>query len=122
MNGITVILLSAFALLLNSDESSAAFSSHEAIGSNGEQVEQAVVFLGDIKSGKTIESTATMPVIDQQTCTFSPHAQALVMNQPIDIVNSDPIADNAQVMQNMMTMVNPLQPRLGMERVSLRVP
>ena len=122
MNGITVILLSAFALLLNSDESSAAFSSHEAIGSNGEQVERAVVFLGDIKCGRAIESAATKPVIDQQTCTFSPHVPVLVMDQPIDIVNSDPIVHNAHVTQNMMTMVNPLQPRLGMERVSLRVP
>lgn len=122
MNGITVILLSAFALPLSLDECSAAFSSHEAMGSNGEQVEPAVVFLGDIKCGKAIESAATKPVIDQQTCTFSPHVQVLVIDQPIDIVNRDPIAHNAHVTQNMMTVVDPLQPRPSMERVSLRVP
>ena len=122
MNGITVILLSVFALPLSSDESAAAFSSHEAIGSNGEQVEPAVVFLGDIKCAKAIESAATKPVIDQQTCTFSLQVQVLVMDQPIDIVNRDPIAHNAHVMLNMMTVVNPLQSRQSMERVSLRVP
>lgn len=86
------------------------------------QVEEVVVFLGDIKSGKGIESTAAMPVINQQTCTFSPHVQVVVLDQPVEIVNSDPITHNAHVTQNMMTVVNPLQPRQGMERVSLRVP
>ena len=81
---------------------------------DGKQVEEVVVFLGDIKSGKGIESTATIPVIDQQTCTFSPHVQVLVMDQPIEIVNSDPITHNAHVTQNMMTVINPLQPRQGM--------
>ena len=86
------------------------------------QVEEVVVFLGDIKSGKDIESTATMPVINQQTCTFSPHVQVVVMDQPVEIVNSDPITHNAQMTQNMMTVVDPLQSRRSMERVSLRVP
>ena len=78
------------------------------------QVEEVVVFLGDIKSGKDIESTATMPVINQQTCTFSPHVQVHVIDEPIEIVNNDPITHNAHVTQNMMTVVNPLQPRQGM--------
>lgn len=78
------------------------------------QVEEVVVFLGDIKSGKKIVSTATMPVIDQQTCTFSPHVQVHVIDEPIEIVNNDPITHNAHVTQNMMTVVNPLQPRQGM--------
>ena len=63
-----------------------------------------------------------MPVINQQTCTFSPHVQVHVIDEPIEIVNNDPITHNAHVTQNMMTGVNPLQPRQSMERVSLRVP
>ena len=87
---------------------------HRIKVNQSQQVAEVVVFLGDIKAGKAIETVAIKPVIDQRTCTFSPHVQVLARYQPVDIVNNDPIVHNAHVTQNMMTVINPLQPRQGM--------
>ena len=87
---------------------------HKIKVNQSHQVAEVVVFLGDIKAGKAIETVAIKPVIDQRTCTFSPHVQVIALYQPIDIVNNDPIVHNAHVTQNMMTVINPLQPRQGM--------
>ncbi|MFQ5495102.1 MAG: carboxypeptidase regulatory-like domain-containing protein [Phycisphaerae bacterium] len=78
------------------------------------QVAEVVVFLGDIKAGKPIEPLADKPVIDQRTCTFSPHVQVVARYQPLEIVNNDPVAHNAHVTQRMSTVINPMQPRRGM--------
>lgn len=78
------------------------------------QVAGVVVFLGDIRAGKPIKPPAEKAVIDQRTCTFFPHVQVLLVDQVFDIVNSDPVAHNAHITQNMMTLFNPMQPRQGM--------
>lgn len=87
---------------------------HKIKVNQSHQVAEVVVFLGNVKAGKAIETVAIKPVIDQRTCTFSPHVQVIARYQPIDIVNNDPIVHNAHVTQNMMTVINPLQPRQGM--------
>lgn len=79
------------------------------------RVAEAILFLADIKEGKTIPKPDTKPVIDQKNCTFVPHVQVLMEDQPFDIVNSDPVAHNAKCDQNMLTLFNPLQPMQGMK-------
>ncbi len=86
-------------------------------------VADAVVFLGDIKSGKAIPQTEGKPTITQRQCTFEPHVQVLQAGQPFDVVNGDPVAHNAQCVQHMKTLFNPLQPTQGLRNeFSIRRP
>ncbi len=77
-------------------------------------VAQAVVFLGNIKAGKSIPETLAKPVINQKNCTFDPHVQVLQTRTPFEVVNLDPVAHNAQCVQNMVTLFNPMQPKQGL--------
>jgi len=87
---------------------------HKIRVNDKQQVEDVIVFLGDIKAGKPVEPPAEKPVLNQRTCTFFPHVQVVIRDQSLDIVNSDPVAHNAHVTQHMMTLFNPMQPRQGM--------
>jgi len=79
-----------------------------------QQVEEAVVFLGDIRAGKAPEPPAQKPFIDQKSCTFTPHVQVAVVDQPFEIVNSDPVAHSAHITQNRVTVYNRMQPQQNM--------
>lgn len=79
-----------------------------------QQVAEAVVFLGDIRAGKAIEPPATKPAIDQRACTFSPHVQVIIKDQPLEITNSDPLAHSAHITQHRQTIYNRMQPQQGM--------
>lgn len=78
------------------------------------QVREVVVFLSDIKAGKPLPVPEQRPVLDQKTCTFAPHVLVLVAGQPFEIVNSDPVAHNANCVQSRISLFNPLQPKQGM--------
>ena len=77
-------------------------------------VAEAVVFLGDIRAGKAAVPPARGPVIDQHKCTFSPHVQVIQKDQPLAIVNSDPVAHSAHLTQHRKTLYNRMQPKKGM--------
>ena len=81
---------------------------------DAKQVANVVVFLGDIASGKAVETESNKPVINQRICTFEPHVQIVQTGQPFAVVNSDPIAHNLHCTQDRSTLFNPIQPRLGM--------
>jgi plastocyanin len=77
-------------------------------------VGEAVVFLGDISRGKDFSKRDKSPVIDQRVCTFDPHVQAVVVKEPVDILNSDPVAHNINANQRIFTLFNVLQPQQNM--------
>lgn len=79
-----------------------------------QQVEEAVVFLGNIRAGKAVVPPTEKPVIDQRTCTFRPHVQVLVKDQPFEIINSDPLAHSAHLTQHRKSVYNRMQPQQGM--------
>jgi len=79
------------------------------------RVADAVVFLSDISRGKAPESPAKAARIDQHTCEFKPHVQAVVARAPIEIVNDDPVAHNIKADQGVATLFNVLQPSKGMK-------
>lgn len=78
------------------------------------RVADAVVFLADIRQGKAFPKEAKTPKIDQQTCEFHPHVQAVRAREEVDIVNSDPVAHNINATQRIYTLFNILQPLRGM--------
>jgi plastocyanin len=79
------------------------------------QVRNAVVFL-NIKAGKAPERKDDKSTIDQKGCEFTPHVQVVQLNQPVEIVNSDPVAHNIQATQSLRTLFNHLQPQQGMKQ------
>ncbi len=74
----------------------------------------AIVFLGNIKKGKAIPKPTAKSTIKQEHCTFVPHVQVIHTKEKFDVVNKDPVAHNAQCVQNMVTLFNPMQPKKGL--------
>lgn len=80
-------------------------------------VAEAVVFLADITKGKAIPKRDSPPTVDQKLCTFVPHVQAVIMKEPVEIINSDPVAHNIKADQRIFTLFNILQPQQNMKAV-----
>jgi len=79
------------------------------------QVAEAVVFLADVTEGKDFPKSDDKPKINQETCTFHPHVQAVRARQEVEIVNSDPVAHNINATQRIYTLFNIVQPMQGMK-------
>jgi plastocyanin len=79
------------------------------------RVTDAVVFLSDISRGKAPEAPSKAARIDQSSCEFKPHVQAVVARMPVEIVNDDPVAHNIKADQGVATLFNVLQPSQGMK-------
>jgi hypothetical protein len=79
-----------------------------------QQVQEVIVFLGDIREGLAPQPPAEKPVIDQKACTFVPHVQVVIKDQPFEIVNSDPVAHSAHLVQHRTTVYNRMQPQQNM--------
>lgn len=80
-----------------------------------QQVAEAVVFLGDIREGRPLPKPKEPARIDQTTCTFHPHVQAMVQKQGVEVVNNDPLLHNIQAVQGVRELFNRAQPRKGMK-------
>jgi len=78
------------------------------------RVAEAVVYLSDITSGRAPDKRDKPPLIDQSTCEFAPHVQVVIAREPVDILNSDPVAHNIKADQGVATLFNVLQPSKGM--------
>lgn len=78
------------------------------------RVAEAVVFLADIAEGKDFPKSGAPPIIDQKACQFHPHVQVVRARQPVEIVNSDPVAHNINASQRIYTLFNILQPQQNM--------
>ncbi len=77
-------------------------------------VSEAVVYLADISEGKDFTRPDAIPMIDQKSCRFHPHVQIVRARQPVEIVNSDPVAHNINASQRIYTLFNILQPQQNM--------
>ena len=74
-----------------------AFDESLMIGPKG-SVGNAFVYIKAGLEGKNFE-TPTMPVvIDQKGCWFQPHVLGLQTNQPLQVINSDPVTHNIHPM------------------------
>ena len=80
-------------------------------------VAEAVVYIADITTGKAIPKRNKPLTIDQKLCTFVPHVQAAVTKEPVEIINSDPVAHNIKADQRIFTLFNILQPQQNMKAV-----
>lgn len=79
------------------------------------QVADAVIFIADIREGKSFDKRAEPPLINQHHCEFVPHVQAVRLKEDVAILNSDPVAHNIKADQRIYTLFNVLQPQQGMK-------
>lgn len=78
---------------------------------DGGAVQDSVVFLRDVASGKAWPEMKT-PVVDQEMCKFRPHVQVARQGK-IDIVNSDPVLHNTHGYYGKRTAFNVALPEKG---------
>jgi hypothetical protein len=76
-------------------------------------VENVVVYLVDIKSGKKMDLPA-QPTIDQKGCRYEPHVQIIGKGTELQVKNSDPILHNIHSYLGTSTIINLAEPKQGM--------
>jgi plastocyanin len=76
-------------------------------------VENVVVYLVDIKSGKKMDLPA-QPVVDQKGCHYQPHTQIIGKGSELQVKNSDPILHNIHSYLGTTTVINLAEPKQGM--------
>jgi hypothetical protein len=74
-------------------------------------VQEAVVYLKDVKKGKAWEKTKA-PEIDNVKCDFKPHVQVIPAGD-IEVVNTDPVLHNTHGFYGKLTAFNVALPNQG---------
>ena len=75
-------------------------------------VQEAVVYLTEVKQGKAWGAATENPLLDQENCRFRPQTQ-IVPKGPIDILNSDPLLHNTHGYYGRRTAFNLALPNQG---------
>ena len=86
----------------------AKFSESLIVGSNG-GVQNAVLFLKDIKKGKKFEVSPIQ--VDQRGCQFRPHVFIVPAGKSFDLINSDGILHNFRTTGTKNPILNKAQPK-----------
>jgi hypothetical protein len=85
------------------------------VGTDGKSLANVFVYVKD-GLGNYVFDTPTDPVtIDQKDCRYHPHVFGIRVNQPLQIVNSDPTLHNIHAMPKSNTEFNNGQPIQGMK-------
>jgi hypothetical protein len=88
----------------------------EILVTDDKGVQQAVVYLKGVASGKAWEGATAKPELNQRNCRFFPEVQVIPRGD-IDIVNSDPVLHNTHGYYGRRTAFNVALPNQG-QRVS----
>jgi len=75
-------------------------------------VQEAVVYLKEVKRGKAWEKAKGTPAIDNVKCDFKPHVQVIPAGD-IEIVNTDPVLHNTHGFYGKLTAFNVALPNQG---------
>jgi len=85
------------------------------VGSDGKSLGNVFVYVKD-GLGNYVFDTPTKPAtIDQKSCRYHPHVFGMMVNQPLEIVNSDPTLHNIHAMPKGNAEFNNGQPIQGMK-------
>jgi plastocyanin len=85
------------------------------VGSDGKSLGNVFVYVKD-GLGNYVFDTPTKPAtIDQKSCRYHPHVFGIMVNQPLEIVNSDPTLHNIHAMPKGNAEFNNGQPIQGMK-------
>ncbi len=83
----------------------------EVVVGPGGELANVIVWIKNAPSGP---ATTTPAVLDQKGCLYHPHVQALEVNQPLQIKNSDNTLHNVHTLPNVNSQFNEGQPVQGM--------
>jgi len=116
-----------FAVTKNPEVCGAADRKIDFVKVNNGALQEAVVYLSKIKSGKAFPKELTRPTkLDQHNCAFHPFFGVMANSQKLDVVNSDPVLHNIhtyeQIGRAKRTVFNVSQPDKGTieKKVKLR--
>ncbi len=76
-------------------------------------MENVIVYLVDIKSGKKMDLPA-QPMVDQKSCHYEPNVQIIAKDSTLQVKNSDPILHNIHSYLGTTTVINLAEPKQGM--------
>ncbi|OLC08767.1 MAG: hypothetical protein AUH41_07340 [Gemmatimonadetes bacterium 13_1_40CM_66_11] len=77
-------------------------------------VENVVVYLVNVASGKKFESSMK-PMLDQRGCHYHPHVQVVPLHAALQVKSSDPILHNVHSFLNGTTVINfAMPPQAGL--------
>ena len=63
-------------------------------------LQNVIVFIADGLGDRTFDPPAQPAVIEQKGCLYQPHVLAMQANQPLEVVNADPVMHNIHPMPN----------------------
>jgi len=86
-----------------------AIPSEELVVSPDSGIQFAVVYLTDIKAGRSLFNMPT-PVLDQSGCRFQPHVSVVPIGKPMKVRNSDGILHNIHTASLKNPPINIAQP------------
>jgi len=84
------------------------------VGAGGE-LQNVFVYVKDGLGNRTFTAPTTPITLDQQGCRYRPHVFGIMVNQPLEIVNSDPTLHNIHATPKVNTEFNTGQPIKGMK-------
>jgi hypothetical protein len=85
------------------------------VGADGKTLGNVFVYVKDGLDKYSFDTPSTPAKIDQQNCRYHPHVFGLMVNQPLEIVNSDPTLHNIHAMPKGNSEFNNGQPIQGMK-------
>src|SRR5258706_8867884 len=85
------------------------------VSEDGKTLGNVFVYVKDGLGNYVYDTPTTSAKIDQQNCRYHPHVFGLRVNQPLEIVNSDPTLHNIHAMPKANSEFNNGQPIQGMK-------
>ncbi|HLG19121.1 MAG TPA: carboxypeptidase regulatory-like domain-containing protein [Bdellovibrionota bacterium] len=75
----------------------AVMTDYVIVNKNG-TLKNAFVYVKDGLTGKSFTASTTAVTFDQRGCQYAPHVFGMMVNQPLNILNSDPTLHNVHAM------------------------
>jgi plastocyanin len=85
------------------------------VGSDGKSLANVFVYVKDGLGNYVYDAPTTTAVLDQKGCRYTPHVFGVRVNQPVEIVNSDPTLHNIHALPKANQEFNNGQPIQGMK-------
>jgi hypothetical protein len=97
------------------ENKSPQFQEAYTVGDDGKALANVFVYVKDGLGSYVFDTPTESAKIDQQNCRYHPHVFGMRVNQPLEIVNSDPTLHNIHAMPKGNSEFNNGQPIQGMK-------
>jgi plastocyanin len=97
------------------ENSTPQFQETWEVGSDGKSLGNVFVYVKDGLGNYVFETPTKPATIDQKSCRYHPHVFGMMVNQPLEIINSDPTLHNIHAMPKGNAEFNNGQPIQGMK-------